>query len=161
MPATNWLPAAESFSIDDLMRESILWGVPKKRVTIEQRLKKRFGVPNYPQCAPILRPRKDLVICERCGDHHESYTICHSCYLEVKEVTDEIKKQIKSETNPLEPKEKEILVKFQNDDRSESNDYRIVEIERARPQWWAKNLLTKSTGTAKLTNNATDRKSVV
>lgn len=129
------------------MQDAILWGVPKKRVTKERRLKKRFGVENFPNTTRLIQPRSDLVTCERCGDHHEYYTICRTCYLEVKEETDRIKEDIRAQTNPLEPKEKEVLLKFEKentDDEAATGKFRIIEIERERPKWFTKNLMSKS-----------------
>ena len=138
----------KSFSINELMQEGILWGVPKKRPTIERRLTKRFGVSKYPQTCPILRPRSDIVTCERCGDHHETYTICRTCYLEVKEETEKLKSEIKAQTSPLEPKEKEVFLKFENENTDNAEDelhkFRIIEIDRPRPKWFTPNLLAKN-----------------
>ncbi|XP_017480872.1 PREDICTED: 39S ribosomal protein L32, mitochondrial-like [Rhagoletis zephyria] len=137
----------KSFSINELMREGMLWGVPKKRPTIESRLRKRFGVPNYPQNTRLLKPRSDLVVCERCGDHHEVHTICRTCYIEVKTETEKIKGEIKEQTDPLEPKEKEVFLRFENENANEPVDkFRIIEISRPRPKWFTKNLLARSTG---------------
>lgn len=147
---SSLLPLSEEpkpFSINELMKEGMLWGVPKKRPTIERRLQKRFGVPRYPDNNRLLKTRSDLIICERCGDHHEAFSICRTCYIEVKTETEKIKGEIKAQTNPLEPKEKEVFLKFENENANEHVDNcRIIEIARPRPKWFTKNLLAKSTG---------------
>lgn len=126
------------------MKDGLLWGVPKKRPTVERRLKKRFGIPRYPNTCGILRPRADLITCEQCGDHHESYTICRTCYTSVKEETEKLKKEIKAQINPLDPKEKEVHLKFENEeDLEDEQKFRIIEIARPRPKWFTKNLLAK------------------
>lgn len=129
------------------MNDGFLWGVPKKRRNIERRLKRRFGVENYPDNAPILRPRNDIIICEQCGDHHEYYAICPTCYRKVKDETEKIRNEIKSQTDPLLPKEKEICFQYQNEQTSEENlnRFKVITIDRPRPQWFTKNLLTRST----------------
>lgn len=125
------------------MRDGILWGVPKKKPTMERRLRKRFGVAAYPQNCNILRPRFDIITCEHCGDHHEAHTICRTCYAEVREETNKLKAEIREQTNPLEPKEKEVLVRFKDDPKDQDpQKFRIVEVERDRPAWFARNLLS-------------------
>lgn len=140
-----------SFQIDELMRDSILWGCPKKKPTIERRLLKRFGVARYPNTCDVIRKRNDLVICERCGDHHESFSICRTCYLKVREETEAIKKSIKEQIDPLLPKTKEIHLQFQgeeSDQTSSSGTERenlcIIEMDHPRPKWFSKNLTAKS-----------------
>lgn len=65
----------------------------------------------------------------------------------MKAETEKIKGEIKAQTNPLEPKDKEVLLKFENESANEDVDNcRIVEIARPRPKWFTKNLLAKSTG---------------
>ena len=128
------------------MNESFLWGVPKKQLPLERRLRKRFGHPRYPNNCAVLRPRSDLVICEHCGDHHEAFTICRTCYAEVRAETEMLKKEIKAQTNPLEPKEQEIRFKFEGSNLKNEDDhkFRLIEIPRPMPNWFSKNLLAKS-----------------
>lgn len=128
------------------MRDGTLWGVPKKRPTIESRLRKRFGVPGYPLNTHVIRSRSDIVTCERCGDHHEAFTICRTCYLQVKGETEKIKSEINAQTSPLEPKEKDVFLKYENENADGDTDdkFRIIEIPRPRPKWFTKNLMEKS-----------------
>lgn len=149
-------------SIQELMQDGILWGVPKKRPTVERRMHKRFGVENYPQYSPILRPRNDLVVCERCGDHHETFTICRTCYMEVKEETDKLKKEIKEQTDPLQPKERELLLRYEDDKPNETDDheelvaqqnkFQFIDVARPRPNWFSRNLMLKSVYKNKVNN---------
>ncbi|XP_046909280.2 mitochondrial ribosomal protein L32 [Dermatophagoides farinae] len=145
-------------SINDLMQDGLLWGVPKKRRTIEKRLKRRFGVENYPSDAKILRTRNDIIICERCGDHHEYYAICPTCYRKVKEETERMRDALREQTNPLQPKEKDVLFRFENEKYEQTSsstshheeelkrEFEIIDIDHPRPQWFSRNLMTKSTG---------------
>ena len=147
---------SQSTSINELMQDGLLWGVPKKRRTAEKRLHRRFGVENYPDSAKILRTRNDLVVCERCGDHHEYYAICPTCYSKVKEETKRMQDQLRQQTNPLQPKEKDILFRYENEKNDESftsqqqqqkNEFfQIIDIDHPRPQWFSRNLMIKSTG---------------
>lgn len=129
------------------MKDGLLWGVPKKRRNVERRLKRRFGVENYPDCAPIIRPRNDIIICEQCGDHHEYYALCPTCYGKVKDETEKIREEMKCQTDPLLPKEKEILFQYQDEqtDQENWNHFKVINIDRPRPKWFSKNLLTRST----------------
>ena len=125
----------------------MLWGVPKKRPTVERRLRKRFGVPEYPQNCRIIRARDDLTICENCGDHHEVFAICRTCYNRVKEETLKIMQAIKDQTNPFDPKEKDVHLRYQgeeNQPKEDSETFRIIDIDKPRPAWFTQNLLTKA-----------------
>ncbi|OTF83040.1 hypothetical protein BLA29_006843 [Euroglyphus maynei] len=139
-------------SIDELMKDGILWGVPKKRRTAERRLARRFGVEKFPDSAKILRTRDDIILCERCGDHHEYYAICPTCYRKVKEETKQMLDALRKQTNPLQPKEKDVLFRFEDEKDSETftsqNEFQIIDIDHPRPQWFSRNLMTKSTGSA-------------
>lgn len=130
-------------NIEEIMRDGILWGVPKKKPSLERRLRRRFGVPAYPQDCRILRPRFDLIICEQCGDHHEAHTICRTCYAEVRQETDQLKSEIRKQIDQLKPKEQEVIVRFKDDPNDQDpKKFCIVEIERERPAWFPRNLLT-------------------
>ncbi|UXI17835.1 polycomb group protein Psc-like [Sarcoptes scabiei] len=136
----------QSSSINELMSDGFLWGVPKKRRTAEVRVRRRFGVENFPDTAKILRPRNDLVICERCGDHHEYYAICYTCYKVIKEETDKIRETMRKQSDPMQPKEKEIFFKYETDkfEEKDRSRFQVIDIDRPRPQWFSRYLLSRT-----------------
>ena len=64
----------KKFSLKDIWDNGFLWGVPKHRRPIEKRLSRKFGWPKY-DWKPLV-PKTNLVMCRKCGHHHEAYTIC-------------------------------------------------------------------------------------
>lgn len=67
---------SKSFSISDLIGDGFLWAVPKHRVSIEKRTKKRFGHSLYPEAARGLKLKTTLRSCMQCGSDHEVGVLC-------------------------------------------------------------------------------------
>lgn len=65
--------AADRWSLDTL-KDHILWAVPKHRRTIEKRMKRKYGSPEYVQ--KILLPKTNLRVCNQCGHNHEVGVLC-------------------------------------------------------------------------------------
>lgn len=66
--------SAPKFTLKDIIGDGFLWAVPKHRRTIEKRLKRKFGHPDY--VLKILKPKSYLKICNVCGDDHEAGVLC-------------------------------------------------------------------------------------
>lgn len=62
------------FSLKQLLGDGILWAVPKHRRTIEKRLKRKFGHPDY-NWKP-LKVKTHLRSCNQCGHDHEIGVLC-------------------------------------------------------------------------------------
>lgn len=71
---TNKSSSALPFSVEALLKDSILWAVPKHRRTVEKRLNRKFGWPH--QVWKPLVPKKDLLMCRSCGDHYKAGHLC-------------------------------------------------------------------------------------
>lgn len=52
----------------------MLWAVPKHRRTVEKRLKRKYGTPEY--VLKILKPKAHLKVCNACGHDHEVGILC-------------------------------------------------------------------------------------
>ncbi|XP_050293471.1 39S ribosomal protein L32, mitochondrial [Anthonomus grandis grandis] len=132
--------------LEEILGDGFLYAVPKHRRTIEKRLKRKFGHPDYH--LKILLPRKDLVSCNTCGDDHEAGVLCPTCYKKVIEETKAMQEAIQSELK-LEPVEQEVVVMYAGEKDNHPEEFwkgkRIVELEKPRPQWFSDNLLQKST----------------
>ena len=63
-------PSEKSFL--DTLRDGFLWAVPKKRTSLEKRVKKQFGKSYMDK----FRLRTDLIVCLHCGNHHEAHALC-------------------------------------------------------------------------------------
>jgi large subunit ribosomal protein L32 len=125
----------------------ITWATPKTRRSVERRWRRRFGDPRWAATGGcnMLKPKKALITCDTCGNHHEHFTICGYCYAIVKKETEELQKKVR-ETLLLSPVREEIELVYANEketmNEKEFMGKRIVEIDRERPAWFAKNLLS-------------------
>lgn len=136
----------KSFTFKDILENSILWAVPKSRRTIEKRLRRKFGHPDY--VMKILKPKKNLLSCNTCGHHHEAGMLCPHCYEQVIEETKAIQEKIQAELG-LSPVEQDVVVLYDNERSKQPEEFwqgkRIVEMKKDRPQWFSKNLMERST----------------
>uniref|UniRef100_A0A1B6HU49 Large ribosomal subunit protein bL32m n=1 Tax=Homalodisca liturata TaxID=320908 RepID=A0A1B6HU49_9HEMI len=143
---SNRVPKAPQFSLEDLLKDSILWAVPKHRRTVEKRLSRKFGWPNQ-VWKPIV-PKKNLLMCRSCGDHYVAGHLCTTCYSKVKKETEEMHKEIEAELG-LDPVDKEVVVLYQGEKEGIPDEFfkgkRIVEMKKERPAWFSKNLLERTT----------------
>nr|XP_023013646.1 39S ribosomal protein L32, mitochondrial [Leptinotarsa decemlineata] len=134
------------WSLKDVIGDGFLWAQPKSRRSLEKRMKRRYGHPDY--IMKILTPRTDLRTCNVCGDDHEAGVLCPTCYKKVIDETKAMQDAIQNELK-LEPVEKEVVVLYEGEKDGEPEEFfegkRIVEMKRERPSWFSKNLLQKST----------------
>ncbi|XP_013190197.1 large ribosomal subunit protein bL32m [Amyelois transitella] len=144
---SNQTPIRSKMSIKDIIGDGILFAVPKFRRTVEKRLKRKFGSPDY--VWKMLEVKTNLKVCRDCGHHYESGRLCGNCYSKVKEETEEIKQKIQEKlgTGPIE---KDVIVLYEGDSTPEQppefwKGKRIIEMQKERPQWFSKNLLQKTT----------------
>lgn len=127
-------------------------------------MKRKFGSPEY--VLKILLPKKNLKVCNVCGDDHELGVLCRklspldttpyvknnqflaTCYKKVIDETKAMQKSIQNELK-LEPVEQEVVVMYSDDKDSKPEEFwkgkRIVEMEKPRPQWFTDNLMQKTT----------------
>ncbi|XP_076651115.1 mitochondrial ribosomal protein L32 [Halictus rubicundus] len=133
-------------SLKDILNDSILWAVPKKRRSIEKRLNRRFGIPDL-HWKPHV-PKTNILMCRRCGHDYEAGTLCGYCYEIVKTETKEMQKAIVNSLG-LEPIEKDVIVLYEGEKERLKEEYwksqRIVELPKKRPEWFSENLLQPTT----------------
>jgi large subunit ribosomal protein L32 len=72
--ATNTTVPDSSLSLEKLFRDGFLWGVPTKRRSVEKRLNRKFGYPEY--VYKLLLPKRNLLVCNTCGHHYEANHLC-------------------------------------------------------------------------------------
>ncbi|XP_054280343.1 39S ribosomal protein L32, mitochondrial-like [Macrosteles quadrilineatus] len=132
--------------IHDILNDSILWAVPKKRRSVEKRLNRKYGWPD--QVWKPLVPKKNLLVCKNCGSNHEAGFLCPTCYSKVKEETEAIHQAIEAELG-LNPLDKDVVVLYQGEKDGVPDEFhkgkRIIEMKKERPPWFSKNLLEKTT----------------
>nr|CAD7406857.1 unnamed protein product [Timema cristinae] len=145
-PHVEAVSATEGFSLKKLLEDSILWAVPRHRRTLEKRLKRKYGHPDY--VYKMLKPKSNLMVCNSCGHHHEAGILCAHCYDEVRKETEEMQTKIQ-EGLGLSPVEQEVVVLYEGEKEAQIAEFwqgkRIVEMNKPRPTWFSKNLLQKTT----------------
>lgn len=128
-----------------------LWGVPKKRVPVEVRQRRRFKLKYTEE----YKPATNLISCVDCGSWHQSNTLCGTCYDKVRKETKAIQAQMGCD-DWWNTDKKEAVVVYKDDVSSLSTDaidfrkpltntstHRVVEMPTNRPLWFAKVLLTR------------------
>ncbi|XP_017772352.1 PREDICTED: 39S ribosomal protein L32, mitochondrial [Nicrophorus vespilloides] len=134
------------FSIKDIIGDGLLWAVPKHRRSLEKRLKRKFGDPEYVN--KLILPKTTLRVCNTCGDDHEVGVLCPTCYKKVIEETKLMQDKIQEELK-LEPVETEVVVLYNGEKDDKPSEFwqgkRIVEMEKERPSWFSKNLTQQTT----------------
>nr|CAG4637491.1 EOG090X0IGM [Ceriodaphnia reticulata]SVE73301.1 EOG090X0IGM [Ceriodaphnia reticulata] len=165
-PNPNWIPLIvqssqplvgkeSSFDINSIF-DGFLWGVPTCRRSAEKRMMRKYGAANWHN--KLILPRKDLKACGSCGHYHEEHRLCPNCYSKVKEETTVLQEKMIQELG-LDPDDKEVAIVYQGEKQHYDDEFfkgkRIVEIEKARPKWFSKNLLQKSGPSSELSSNET------
>lgn len=77
-PINECNQTSKSLSVKDLIGDGIFWAVPRTRRTIEKRMKRRFGSPEYH--LKILLPKQTLRVCNHCGHDHEVGLLCREYF---------------------------------------------------------------------------------
>jgi len=131
---------------EDKKSEGFLWGVPKRRRTVEKRWSRKIGAENW--VLKVLLPKTNLRICETCGHHYENKHLCRNCYERIKMESEEIRKGAEDQIGDT-PEDKGIVVLYENErgstNESALKDKLVVELPKARPAWFSRNLLQRST----------------
>ncbi|XP_055903922.1 39S ribosomal protein L32, mitochondrial [Eupeodes corollae] len=134
------------YGLRDLIGDGILWAVPKHRRTIERRLSRKFGYPEY-NWKP-LKLKTHLRSCNNCGHDHEIGVLCPNCYAKVRTETQLMQDKIQEKLG-LNPVEQEVIVLYEGEKHEQPSEFldgkRIVEMEKPRPNWFSKNLIQKTT----------------
>ncbi|XP_054013798.1 39S ribosomal protein L32, mitochondrial [Hylaeus anthracinus] len=129
-------------SLKDILNDGFLWAVPKCRRSVEKRLNRKFGFPEY-NWKPHV-PKTNILMCRKCGHDYEAGTLCGYCYEIVKKETLEIQEVIKNQLG-LQPVEENIVVLYEGEKKHMSDEFwkkqRIVELPKKRPEWFNQNLL--------------------
>ncbi|KAH8340910.1 large ribosomal subunit protein bL32m [Drosophila kikkawai] len=138
--------SSQEFSLKQLIGDGIFWAVPKHRRSVEKRLKRKFGYPEY--VWKPLREKRNIRSCLQCGHDHELGVLCPFCYQKVLKETELMQEKIQ-ENLGLDPVDKEVIVLYEGEKAEQSAEElkgkRIVEMKKPRPMWFTKNLLQKST----------------
>ncbi|KAH8417321.1 hypothetical protein KR222_008758 [Zaprionus bogoriensis] len=136
----------KSFSLRDLLGDGMLWAVPKHRRSVEKRLNRKFGHPEY--VWKPLKEKRNLRTCQKCGHNYELGLLCPFCYNKVRQETQLMQDKIQEQLG-LQAIEQEVVVLYEGEKAEQTADdlkgKRIVEMPKPRPMWFTKNLLQKST----------------
>nr|CAH0102569.1 unnamed protein product [Daphnia galeata] len=132
------------FDINSIF-DGFLWGVPTCRRSAEKRMMRKYGAPKWHN--KLILPRKDIKVCGACGHYHEDKCLCPNCYSKVKAETTVLQEQMIQELG-IKPVEKEVAILYQGEKNQFNDEFfkdnTVIEVEKARPKWFSKNLLQKS-----------------
>lgn len=129
--------------INDIF-DGLLLAVPKKRRSVEQRLSRKFGVKKWaPHGWKLLDPKTNIITCATCGNYHEIQYLCENCYQQNKAETLVIQENLLKELG-YDVNDKEVRILYKGESKVEESDVRFVEIPKKRPNWFTKNLLSKT-----------------
>lgn len=73
-PTSSTTSTSQSFSLKDLIGDGMLWAVPKHRRSVEKRLNRKFGYPEY--VWKPLKEKRNLRSCQHCGHDYELGLLC-------------------------------------------------------------------------------------
>ncbi|XP_034661210.1 39S ribosomal protein L32, mitochondrial [Drosophila subobscura] len=136
----------QEFSLKELIGNGMLWAVPKHRRSVEKRLNRKFGYPEY--VWKPLKVKQNIRSCQTCGHDHEMGVLCPFCYNKVLKETEDMQAKIQEKLG-LDPIDKEVIVLYEGEKAEQTAENlegkRIVEMKKPRPMWFTKNLLQKST----------------
>lgn len=122
----------------------VLNGTPKRRVTVERKIRRRYGDQNMIASSLLLNSKNNILVCGKCGSYHEAHAICNNCYDEVRKETLPIVESIrKAQASNAITKEILLRCKGEQVDQSMYDNKQIVETERKRPLWFTDNLLKR------------------
>lgn len=73
-PIENKSSAQNSKSLTDILKDGLLWAVPKSRRSLEKRMKRKYGNPEY-NWKPFV-PKTNILSCITCGHDREADKLC-------------------------------------------------------------------------------------
>jgi large subunit ribosomal protein L32 len=151
----------EGQQVEEDMKESgFLWAVPKKRRSVEVRLRKKFGVEKWrPFGSKMFQPKKNIISCPSCGEYHEANYLCPHCYEKVRLETQKVQEAIEQDYQRNEPIDKEMAILYEDDprDKKEAQTIRLIEVPHKRPAWFSQNLLSKTGLNPKTETNVVEK----
>ena len=72
-PSQQFIQKNPSFDINNIF-DGFLWGVPTCRRSVEKRMMRKYGSPQWHN--KLILPRKDIKVCGTCGHYHEEKCLC-------------------------------------------------------------------------------------
>uniref|UniRef100_A0A1B6FZ43 Large ribosomal subunit protein bL32m n=1 Tax=Cuerna arida TaxID=1464854 RepID=A0A1B6FZ43_9HEMI len=142
----NSAPVRQSPAVSSLLEDWCLWAVPKHRRTVEKRQQRKFGWPTH-VWKPLV-PKKNLMTCQCCGDHHVSGHLCPTCYSKNRKETEQIQAAIATRLG-LQPVDTDVVVLYQGEKEGIAEEFlqgkRIIEMKKERPAWFSRNLYERTT----------------
>lgn len=116
----------QSSYLNDLLGDSILWAVPKRRRTLEVRRTRRFGLWKGVN-TKMIPMKTNLLTCIECGGAYEAGHLCNTCYEKIKEITLAMQEEIQKKLG-FSPVEKEVAVLFKGEKKEDNpKKFKVVQ----------------------------------
>jgi len=118
-----------------IVLSSVVCGVPKRRVPLEHRQKKKRGkILLY----PYMKSYHNWDSCENCGEATKKYHMCATCYQQTRFETQKVREFLKENNLDLN---KESVIAYSDDKANaavamQDESKQVIEIERKRPLGW-------------------------
>lgn len=139
---TKWTAEKAKELLDEIF-DSLLWAVPKRRVSVFVRRRRRMGVENYTH-GSFQRRKENIVTCHVCGNFMEPGFLCEHCYQENCKETKLIQEAMIKEYG-FKPIEEAVLPLYEGEEQKPRPGFKFVPIEKKRPQWFSPNLISRPT----------------
>lgn len=139
------IPIQNQNESNEMLERAIVWNTPKNRKTIEKRTMAKFGGKEWGNCK-IWKADKRIRVDHRTGEYFQLGKLAPKTYKTVMDETKEIQKKISSYfSDGLKPRDTEVVVKYQDDDRENlEKSLPIVEMEKPRPSFFSSNLMQRA-----------------
>lgn len=120
----------------------ILWAVPKKRVPVEKRIRRKFRPPQH----AIYKLKNTIRTDHKTGEWFELGKLPLKTYETIMAETEAIKAKM-TQAFHNQVRDKEFVVKYNEEDHEVKGEKEVmvVEMEKERPNFFSRNLLQKST----------------
>lgn len=90
-------PSLASFKSAVLIfHETKAYATPKRRNSTRVIWRKKYGDENWPGSIRLLKPKRNLITCQECGNFHETHTICRHCFDKIHNASTEIIERIRT-----------------------------------------------------------------
>ncbi|ESO94135.1 hypothetical protein LOTGIDRAFT_232409 [Lottia gigantea] len=127
--------------LDDIFSNT-LFAVPRNRRSKEIRRTRKMQITGHYEYA---LPKNNIVSCLECGHWHEKQTLCGNCYDKVRKETEEMQEAMGTDTLKYSQPQSEVMFLYEGEETENVKGKYVVKVDKERPGWFSKNLLTKRT----------------
>ncbi|XP_040577140.1 large ribosomal subunit protein bL32m [Lepeophtheirus salmonis] len=142
-PALRYTPSSCQEPSPSL-KDSILWGVPKRRRSLEKRMTRRFGSKQWGTCK-LVPMNYRIQVDNNTGEFFQLGELAPRTFRYIMNETEIIQSKVKNIFGKG-AKDADVLVQYlgEKTDSFGNNKSKIIEMETERPKFFSRHLLEKS-----------------